>query len=581
MIFMRQPVRMFIVCWALLCTTTLHAQVPSSYGTEFVVAIPPNDNQAAPTQALHIMISSPIDTEVAIYDYDRASMKTRAVKANVPLVLRDDNGGTAWGSEVWEAEFAVPKALRISSQTPIAVWVLNSKVVSSDGYLARPLTAWGREYRVMSYYDFNEARPWAGGFMIVANEQTSVRILLQGTDNGARTSGGKKIGDEINVLLQEGEVYLVMGDGSTRGSFDLSGTRIVADRSIGVIGFHHRTTMPNLLIGGNGRNHMSEMLPPVSAFGTAFTTLEFGRVRSNGQGSGDVFRIVASEDATRWSCSFYDKKTGNLLGKQGGVLPRAGDVADISQTQLPTALVQGLAFWEMDKPCLLMQYSCSASFDGDANLDPMMVNVLPDATWSSSAVAISARAEHFTQHQLAMLFRTNINHPGYADNLASIRANGSGLFVKHVRDNVHVLEMTLPTGQPTPDWQGQYTIIANEFVTMSGTVYGNSFVDAYGWSVAWGLPAPTTSAGKDPMLSGNTSNVWLNSDKSIIHIDLPEAIPSATIRICDLLGRTVYHRITNGTSYIEIPVDPHMTDLVVVGIESGPKCVYQTLVLGR
>jgi hypothetical protein len=564
---------------ALVAPAAMHAQAPSSYGTEFVVAIPPNDNQSAPTQALHIMISSPTDTEVTVFDYNRATTKSRSVKANVPMVLRDDNGGTSWGSEVWETEFGVPKAIRISSQKPIAVWVLNSKVVSSDGYMARPLSAWGREYRVMSYYDFKETRPWAGGFMIVANEQTSVRIKLKGADNGARTSGGKKIGDEINVLLQEGEVYLVTGDGTTRGSFDLSGTHVTSDRPIGVIGFHQRTTMPNLLLDGNGRNHMSEMLPPISEFGTSFTTLEFSRVRSNGVGSGDVFRIVSSEDATRWSCSFYDRKTGNLLGKQGGLLSRAGDVADISQTQLPSALVQGLAFWEMDKPSMLMQYSCSSTFDGDVNLDPMMITVQPDRAWTNTALAMTARAEQFAQHRVSMLFRTNINDARYAENMASIRANGSPLLATHVRDNVHIAELLVEAGQPTPTWQGQYLFSANEYVTMAGTVYGNSFVDAYGWGLAGGIPQSETSTGPLGDVVRSFATITLDQRNSMMKIDLLASTPGTSVVITDVLGKVLFWLPELDQQHIVVPVADYPAGLLTVIIRSPHFSWSQTVMI--
>lgn len=574
---------MFLAVFAsiivLAAPVALRSQAPSSFGTEFVVAIPPNDNQSAPTQALHIMISSPFDTEVTVYDYDRASTKKRPVKANVPLILRGDNGGTSWGSEVWESEIGAPKAIRITSEKPVAVWVLNSKVVSSDGYLARPLSSWGRDYRVMAYYDFKEARSWAGGFMIVANEQTSVRIKLQGADNGSRTSGGKKIGDEINVLLQEGEVYLVTGDGTTRGSFDLSGTHVTSDRPIGVIGFHQRTTMPNLLLDGNGRNHLSEMLPPVSEFGTSFTTLEFARVRSNGQGGGDVFRIVAAEDATRWSCSFYDKKTGNLLGKQGGLLPRAGDVADISQTQLPSALVQGLAFWEMDKPSMLMQYSCSSSFDGDVNLDPMMINVQPDAAWSNSAVAMTARAEQFTQHRISLLFRTNVNDSRYAENLGSIRANGGALFVKHVRDNVHIAEIEVAAGQPSPEWQGQYLLSANERVTISGTVYGNSFVDAYGWPLAGGVPQQGTSIGPNSGPDSLLARIVYDQRNTMLTIDLTASAPSTSVVVSDMVGRVLYWLPELHGQRLALHVGDYPAGLVTVSLRSPRFSWCQTVLI--
>lgn len=511
-------------------TMTLHAQAPSSFGTEFMIAIPPNDAQSYPVQALQIMIASPFDATVQIFDYERGSQRTRKVLAGTTLMLSDDRGETSWAWEVWEPDVALRKGVRITSDQPIAVWVLNSKVVSSDGYMALPIATWGREYRVMSYYDFNEVRPWAGGFLIVANEQTSVRIKLQGSDVGAETSGGKRIGDVYTVLLQEGDVYMVSGDATTRGGFDLSGTQITADRPIGVFGFHQRTTMPNLLIEGNGRNHLVEMLPPVTAYGTSFTTLEFNRVRSNGLGSGDVFRLVASEDNTRWSCTYFDVRTGSLLGNQGGVLPRAGDVADISQTQQPTALVQGLAFWETDKPVALMQYSCSSTFDGDSNLDPMMISISPDSTMTSKVTAVMAQSQQFQTHHLSVVVRTPRTDPEYAANLASVRVNGSTLPVRHVANDVHVATVTLQNEQT-----GSVVIQAAPNVAISGTVYGNSLVDAYGWTMAGGSPQRQTNVA-DGQPTSNNVRTWHDIANQMLYIDLEHPTAHASALLYDVQG---------------------------------------------
>ena len=514
-----------------VCGVGVFAQAPTSFGKEFMIAIPPNDAQSVPTQALQILITSPYDATVQIFDYERGSRRTRKVSAGATLRLSDDRGETSWVWEVWEPDAALPKGIRITSDQPIAVWVLNSKVVSSDGYMALPIEQWGREYRVMSYYDFNEARPWAGGFLIVAKEQTSVRIKLQGSDVGALTSGGRRIGDEYTVLLGEGEAYMVTGDATTRGGFDLSGTQITADRPIGVFGFHQRTTIPNLLIDGNGRNHLVEMLPPVSSYGTSFTTLELNRVRSNGLGSGDVFRLVASEDNTRWSCTYYDVRTGSLLGNQGGVLTRAGDVADISQTQQPTALVQGLAIWETDKPVALMQYSCSGTFDGDINLDPMMIGISPDNTMTSKVTAVMAQAQQFQTHELSVVVRTSRADPKYAANLASVRANGSQLPVRHVTGDVHMASVKLSNEQP-----GAVVIEANSAVSISGKVYGSSFVDAYGWSMAGGSPQKQTSTIENRSKQHDL-RTWHDGHNRLLYIDLHSVSGPTTVCLYSTQGK--------------------------------------------
>ena len=60
--------------------------------------------------------------------------------------------------------------LRITSNDPVSVYVYNGKNVSSDGYLAIPVQSWGSDYFNLSYCDFNEFRPWKGGFAFVAGQ---------------------------------------------------------------------------------------------------------------------------------------------------------------------------------------------------------------------------------------------------------------------------------------------------------------------------------------------------------------------------------------------------------------------------
>jgi hypothetical protein len=102
-------------------------------------------------------------------------------------------------------KYLLKKALRITSDRPITVNVVNSKQKSTDGYLAIPTTSWGRENIVATYYDFAENNKWPGGFMLVAKEPTVVTITLrgQGRDDGT-TSTGRKIGTVFNVNLEEG-----------------------------------------------------------------------------------------------------------------------------------------------------------------------------------------------------------------------------------------------------------------------------------------------------------------------------------------------------------------------------------------
>lgn len=464
-------------------------------GTEFWIAIPPNEVNPFPVEELHIYVASATNTQITVFDAGSGKKFNRNLKANEILTLSDAKGETNWTMEVREPEQVVQKGIKISAPTPISVFVLNSKTATSDGYMALPVSSWDREYIAASYYDFSEVKQWAGGFVIVAREPTTVAITLRGSGgNGVgRTVLGKKIGDQITVAMNEGDVYMVHGDGKTRGEFDLTGTSIVADKPIGVVGFHMRTTMPNMLVNGNGRNHLVEMLPPTSAWGTRYATIELQRENRNGQGKGDVFRVIAKDPNTQWTLTYYDKLTKNLLGKAGGLLAKTGDFMDLSQTGTPFNLTTGYSIWTADKPVLVMQYSCSSSFDGDPLLDPFMVLVTADNQYATSAMFQFPTTSKFTKHRLNLLVAVDTTDPRHTEDLRSLAIDGTPVWNHPKSQQPNLLANRMPGGfyWATLDFGNEplaHTISSNGKVKFGGYAYGYGFVDAYGWPITGGKP---------------------------------------------------------------------------------------------
>ncbi|MEY3385450.1 MAG: hypothetical protein RIR53_261 [Bacteroidota bacterium] len=454
-------------------------------GTEFVIAIPPNEILPFPVEGLEVYIGSEFDTNVELYDYDADKSTRFTVSANTVKAL-SDRRELNWSMEVREAEVPQRKGLRIKSDKPVTVSVINSKVTTTDAYLAIPTSSWGTEYISVAYSDFREVKPWPAGFMIIAKEPTQVDILLRGSGkNAATTSGGRKIGDRISVFLDEGEVYMVHGDGQTRSSFDLSGSLITSDKPVGVIGFHMRTTMPNQLINGNGRNHLSEMLPPTSKWGLKYSTIELKRTRQLA-GRGDVFKVVAKDANTRWNLKYYDKSTGKLLGQNGGLLVNAGDFADVSQAQQPTALTEGFSVWEADKPIFVMQYSCSSSWDGDQVLDPFMFSVCPEEQFITSANFQTPTMAQFTRHYLNLIVKTDTSDMAAMNtNLKSLEVDGVPVWNDPRAEKPSLLLTRMPNGL---FWASielgtssqAHRITGNGKVSFAGYLFGYGAVDAYG-----------------------------------------------------------------------------------------------------
>lgn len=476
--------------------------VNSAQGKEFWIAIPPNELNPFPVNELEIYVASVFDTEIEVFDAGSERTYKRTIQANQIRTLADGRGETNWTWEVRESEQVVRKGVRITSKHPVSVYVLNSKVTTSDGYLAIPTSAWGTDYINCSYWDFREVRNWAGGFLVIAKEEnTTIQVDLRGSgENDARTAGGRRIntGQLITQTLGRGDVYMVKGDGTTRGLFDLTGSRVRSNKPIGFIPLHERTTMPNMLINGNGRNNLCEMMPPVNAWGKKYATIEYLRDRRNGIGDGDVFRVVASQPNTKWTMKAYDLLTKQIIKQDGGVLARVGDFADVQQAQQPTALPRGFTVWEADKPVFVMQYSCSQSWDGDPILDPFMIIVVPEEQYITSTIFQTPVNEKFKTHRLNLMVWADSADPDYMDNLRSLEVDGipvwnhPGLIAPNLLTtrmpgmNLHFARINFGSVA------SPHRIRSNGKVKFGGYIYGFGDYDAYGWPAASGF-RPTTS----------------------------------------------------------------------------------------
>ena len=456
------------------------------------ICIPPNEIPPYPVSALEIYVSSAFDTEVTVFDAAGGRTYKRQIDAGEIRTLSDSRGETSWTWEVREYEKPVLKGIRLTADKPLNINVLNGKRFSSDGFYVLPVSAWGKEYVAASFYDFKEFDEWAGGFCVLSQEDgTLVTITLRGEGSlDAATSEGSRIGDQVTIRLDEGEVYCVIGDGQTRGEFDLTGSSISSTKPVGVWGFHQRTTIPNILINGNGRDHLVEMLYPVPMWSNKYVAVGFNREATNPSARGDLFRVIGSEDNTKWNYKYYDQTTKALQGLGGGVLARAGNAATLTQSQGPTVLPHDFSVWEADKPIQVVQYSTSANFDGDNKHDPFMIMVTPlDAFASLSAQFQTPTDTKFLTHNVSLVVWADTSDPDYVDNLKSLeiddipvwnhpRSLNPTLLFNHMGDNLHWVTLDYGTEATA------HATTANNKLKFSGYVYGFGQVDSYGWPIA-------------------------------------------------------------------------------------------------
>ncbi|MCB0702609.1 MAG: T9SS type A sorting domain-containing protein [Ignavibacteriae bacterium] len=467
----------------------------NSSGREFFVAFPYNDDKQQLGQNLAIYVTSSVDTRATIYNASLGINETKIVPAHEIVEFSSVKGGIGWDVEVYDKEKKVDAGLRITSPDPIAVYCMNSKSVTAEGYLAIPTNYWGTDYIHNSYFDFDEVREWAGGFLILAKEKnTNVVIHIRDGYNKTRgfgkTAKGRQHGDVIPVTLNEGEVFMVQGDGKTIAQFDLSGSLITSDKPIGLISYHNRTTIPQSG-SNNGRDHLIEMPPPVTAWGTEYATVEYDR----GSDKGDYFRVVAGEDNVTFYADWYEKAGGGNNKKIGSFGPikllEKGDWFEFDNTPVvaPHSLesIRGVSRFKADGKIQVMQYSYSANYDNASAYDPFMILV--------------TAVEQYTKETT---FQTPANYGTneYKDNFFNIIAIGDTADpVRHLEllssitiDDQRVVDIQPAfSGARIPGtnlyWafitslqQGTHKLKGN--TPFGGYIYGYANFDSYGWPAA-------------------------------------------------------------------------------------------------
>lgn len=356
----------------------------TSQGKDFWLAVPLNEGKTQPTISLEFYVTSRYNTIVTLEVPGMGVVYSRKIKALEVATFSTKTSTANFDWEVVSSQTPDKKGIHIFADKPISVYMLNSKEVTSDGYMGIPVNAWGTDYIHCAYYDFNEYRPLGAGFVVIASEdRTAVTINLRGRGKLlAKTRSGSKIGDVMTLTLDKGQVYNVVGDATTIDQFDLTGSLIHADKPIGVISYHERTLLPQN--SQNGRDHMVEMLRPVSQWGKKHVNLEF--IRDN---HGDFYRIVAAENNTKWKMKYYDKMDNTkLLGQREGTLNKGEFYEDFNEWAGRGAIegIRGVSVWESDKPTMVMQYQYSANWDKGDDFDPDMVLVTPVEQFMSSTI---------------------------------------------------------------------------------------------------------------------------------------------------------------------------------------------------
>lgn len=389
----------FIVFIASLALSKSKEQYSSYEGTHFLVSFMQNEFYVMNTGIgveMRIFVSARNWTNVQINYPDGFIDRYRIPKDSV---LNISVSNTYYNQT---PEVSKKNAIEIITDNPVTIYAFCSQAFSSDSYACIPTSNWGNEYVVLSMPNDNynpisppptnrdsivQFTPRPSEFLIIAyhnNTQVSFKPKVQ-------TAGGKQPTQYYSITLDKGETYLVQSRDYPRGFGDLSGTLIKSDKPIGVLTGHTRTAiLQNVPKGKDSKDHIVEMLQPVSSWGKLYISVPFGT-----SPHGDFFKVTNIEPGTKLKVYQSPYAVEYLFTD-------SLQVREFESINTPT-------IWQSDKPIQIAQFMQRKGTDLESkDYDPAMVLLPPREQFIHHVLAATPggvffRPNQYTKHYVALV----------------------------------------------------------------------------------------------------------------------------------------------------------------------------------
>lgn len=488
---MNRLLLMLISLSFLFAETDAKEQFSSYEGTHFMVSFMQNEfyiqNEVIGVE-MRIFVSARNWTNVQINYPDGFIDRYRIPKDSV-LNLSISNSYYNQKSEVIEKH-----GIEIIADNPVIVYAFCSQSFSSDSYACIPTANWGNEYVVLSMPNDNykpvnppatsrdsiiQFTPRPSEFLIIAyHNNTKVSFKPR-----AETAGGKQPNFYYTEILDKGETYLVQSRDYPRGFGDLSGTLIKSDKPIGVLSGHTRTAiLQNVPPGKDSKDHIVEMLQPISAWGHIYFSVPFGT-----SPHGDFFKITNIEPNTKLKVYQSPYPVDYLFTD-------SLEVMQFQSINTPT-------IWQSDKPIQIAQFMQRLGTDLESkDFDPSMVVLPPREQFVNHLLAATPygvfyRPNQYTKHYVALIAESSALDSLFIDKIlidtvAPIRNQ------KIINTDLHWAIIELNPG--THD-------IYSPTGTFSGILFGTGEYDSYAMVLGAGLLEPNLEDNIGPIAVVDTN----------------------------------------------------------------------------
>lgn len=288
---------------------------------------------------LELFITSDKDANIVVEIKSLNFREEVFVPANTVRNIKLNPQAQITSSEIIEEGMAV----HVKSDTPVTVYGLNRRRLTTDTFLGLPTTVIGKMYRAICY---NISVQLTSQFAIVATEDNTKVTIVPSVE----TSSGRAANKPFDIILNQGDVYQITARNKPNDpdKNDLSGSLISADKNISFFSGHQCAYIPDNVMACN---HLVEQMPPTPSWGKHYY---IGELKKRSKYN---YRILANEDSTK---IFVNNKYLTTLN--------AGKYIEQN--------VSGEIQVTASNPILVTQYS-QGFRNGDAIGDPMMLLISP------------------------------------------------------------------------------------------------------------------------------------------------------------------------------------------------------------
>ncbi len=419
----------------------------NNQGTEFLLTFHPCWESSGNSNEIKIYVASAVTTNVTLTIEALGYVKSKVCVPNEVLefglspttaqMYSKDDSQKPQPQRVY-----VGRACIVTSDEPIVVYGVTRYQYTSDGFLALPITALGKEYVVSSWNDPGEdnGSQYLTSYtsIVAAYDKTKVSFTLGGRPSGF-TPGKDKIefGDRVKKRMDKGDVWLigVVGDYN-----DLSGSHVKANKPVAVISGSFCAFIP---IGNSACDFIIEQDLPMETWGYKYHVTQIVDRKY-----GSMIRVYASEPNTYiyrgedpWA------KLTTVGGTDGSGYLNRRVVATEEETR-PVVI-------SSDKRISVTQYNPGQTEDGIES-DPFQMVLTP-----------------MEQYQNKILFCT----PGVNDGV-NFKRNYINLCYKSTEKGQIPKDMEYGVGRNgTINWQALTTVA----LTAGTSIYDPSVTDGRDW----------------------------------------------------------------------------------------------------